>query len=172
MEIVGTPRVAAFSVVGAAMAVVVPPQESSVEVGESGSQVGGVAVKLLEALVQDWVRHILPAPVGPSEDIASCADQPISALPPLGSTSPWGDRRVQRVHCALTQREREVLRLLACGATNRDIASRLYISPKTASVHVSRILTKLDASTRTEAAAMAHAAGLIRPEDLGPLATG
>jgi DNA-binding NarL/FixJ family response regulator len=65
-----------------------------------------------------------------------------------------------------------VLCLLAVGATNRAIASRLFISPKTASVHVSRILTKLDASTRTEAAALAHAAGLVRPEDIDHLAAG
>jgi len=46
---------------------------------------------------------------------------------------------------------------------NRAIAARLFISPKTASVHVSRILTKLDATTRTEAAALAHASGLVQP---------
>jgi DNA-binding CsgD family transcriptional regulator len=71
--------------------------------------------------------------------------------------------RAQRVHTALTDREREVLSLVASGATNCAIAQRLFISPKTASVHVSRILTKLDAATRTEAAALAHAAGLVRP---------
>jgi DNA-binding NarL/FixJ family response regulator len=65
-----------------------------------------------------------------------------------------------------------VLCLLAGGATNQAIASRLFISPKTASVHVSRILTKLDASTRTEAAALAYASGLVRPEGIGHLAAG
>jgi DNA-binding CsgD family transcriptional regulator len=67
------------------------------------------------------------------------------------------------VHTALTDREREVLCLVAGGATNRQVAARLFISPKTASVHVSRILTKLDATTRTEAAALAHASGLVAP---------
>jgi DNA-binding CsgD family transcriptional regulator len=71
--------------------------------------------------------------------------------------------RVRRVHTALTEREREVLVLVAGGATNRAIGQRLFISPKTASVHVSRILTKLDATTRTEAASLAHAAGLVQP---------
>ena len=71
--------------------------------------------------------------------------------------------RARRVHTALTEREREVLCLVAGGAKNRQIAARLFISPKTASVHVSRILTKLDATTRTEAAALAHASGLVRP---------
>jgi DNA-binding CsgD family transcriptional regulator len=73
--------------------------------------------------------------------------------------------RARRVHTALTEREREVLCLVAGGATNRTIAARLFISPKTASVHVSRILTKLDATTRTEAAALAHASGLVRALD-------
>jgi DNA-binding CsgD family transcriptional regulator len=62
---------------------------------------------------------------------------------------------------ALTSREREVLRLVAVGRNNRQIAAALFISPKTASVHVSNILTKLDVSSRTEAAAIAHRSGLL-----------
>jgi DNA-binding CsgD family transcriptional regulator len=72
------------------------------------------------------------------------------------------DARARRVHTSLTRREREVLCLVAGGATNRAIASRLFISDKTASVHVSHILTKLGATTRTEAAALAHASGLMQ----------
>ncbi|WP_075001741.1 ATP-binding protein [Streptomyces qinglanensis] len=60
----------------------------------------------------------------------------------------------------LTQREQEVLRLLAEGLSNRQIAARLHISPSTAGVHVSHILTKLHAATRTEAAAIAFRDGL------------
>jgi ATP/maltotriose-dependent transcriptional regulator MalT len=60
----------------------------------------------------------------------------------------------------LTPRERQVLELLASGATNREIGATLYMAEKTASVHVSRILAKLDVRTRTEAAAVAHRLGL------------
>lgn len=60
----------------------------------------------------------------------------------------------------LTDRELQVLRLVAEGRSNRDIATTLFISPKTASVHVSNILAKLGAATRTEAAAIAHRDGL------------
>jgi DNA-binding NarL/FixJ family response regulator len=60
----------------------------------------------------------------------------------------------------LTPRELEVLGLLALGRTNRDIAGELFISEKTASVHVSRILSKLGARNRAEAAAIAHRLGL------------
>jgi len=56
----------------------------------------------------------------------------------------------------LTPREREVLRLVADGRSNRQIADALFISPKTASVHVSNILAKLGVSGRGEAGAVAH----------------
>ncbi|MBS1886712.1 MAG: AAA family ATPase [Actinobacteria bacterium] len=56
----------------------------------------------------------------------------------------------------LTPRERQVLAALAEGATNREIAASLYMAEKTASVHVSRILSKLGVRSRTEAAAVAH----------------
>ncbi|MFG3257309.1 AAA family ATPase [Streptomyces sp. NPDC048172] len=59
----------------------------------------------------------------------------------------------------LTARERDVLRLVAAGRSNRQIAEELFISPKTASVHVSNILAKLGASGRGEAAAIAHRLG-------------
>ncbi|WP_345024071.1 helix-turn-helix transcriptional regulator [Actinomadura keratinilytica] len=60
----------------------------------------------------------------------------------------------------LTPREREVLRLVAEGYNNRRIAEALFISPKTASVHVSNILGKLGVTSRTQAAALAHREGL------------
>jgi DNA-binding NarL/FixJ family response regulator len=60
----------------------------------------------------------------------------------------------------LTAREREVLVLVAAGRTNRQIGEELFMSEKTASVHVSRILAKLEVSTRGEAGAVAHKLGL------------
>ncbi|WP_344978941.1 ATP-binding protein [Streptosporangium fragile] len=62
---------------------------------------------------------------------------------------------------ALTPREVEVLRLVAKGLSNRDIAAELFISAKTVSVHVSNILGKLGVSSRGEAAATAHRLALI-----------
>lgn len=64
----------------------------------------------------------------------------------------------------LTSRERDVLRLVSAGRTNRQIAEELFISPKTASVHVSNILGKLGVSGRGEAAAVAHRRGLFPAE--------
>src|SRR5262249_31380596 len=60
----------------------------------------------------------------------------------------------------LTPREREVLALVAEGRTNRQIAEALFISDKTASVHVSNILAKLGVTNRAEAAATVHRLGL------------
>ena len=60
-----------------------------------------------------------------------------------------------------TPREAEVLALLAQGRTNRQIGAALYISEKTASVHVSNILAKLGANGRTEAVAIAASRGLL-----------
>jgi DNA-binding CsgD family transcriptional regulator/tetratricopeptide (TPR) repeat protein len=78
---------------------------------------------------------------------------PASSAVPGGeaATDPWG----------LSAREREVLELVASGWTNRRIGDALFITEKTASVHVTHILDKLGVSTRTEAALMAGRAGIL-----------
>jgi len=63
----------------------------------------------------------------------------------------------------LTEREREVLPLLAAGRSNPEIGRALFISTKTVSVHVSNILAKLGVSGRVEAAAVAHRLGVYGP---------
>jgi DNA-binding CsgD family transcriptional regulator len=72
----------------------------------------------------------------------------------------------------LTAREQQVLALVASGATNRQIGGELHMAEKTASVHVSRILAKLDVRSRTEAAALAHRQGLTRETPRGVHAPG
>jgi DNA-binding CsgD family transcriptional regulator len=74
---------------------------------------------------------------------------------------PASSRAAAPVRFGLTEREVEVLRLVATGRANRDIAAELFISPKTASVHVSNILAKLGVATRTEAAAVTHRMHLL-----------
>ncbi|HET8977459.1 MAG TPA: AAA family ATPase [Solirubrobacteraceae bacterium] len=76
-------------------------------------------------------------------DVRAAGAEPAAAEP---EPDPFG----------LTPRERQVLALLAEGATNRQIGAALYMAEKTASVHVSRILSKLGVQGRTQAAAVAH----------------
>jgi len=64
---------------------------------------------------------------------------------------------------ALTEREREVLSLVAAGLSNEEIAGQLFVSPLTAKTHVSRILTKLDARDRAQLVVLAYESGLVTP---------
>jgi DNA-binding NarL/FixJ family response regulator len=64
---------------------------------------------------------------------------------------------------ALTDREREVLTLVAAGLSNDEIAERLYVSPLTAKTHVNRAMTKLGARDRAQLVVIAYQSGLVRP---------
>jgi DNA-binding NarL/FixJ family response regulator len=63
----------------------------------------------------------------------------------------------------LTERERQVMALVAEGLSNEEIAGRLVVSPATARTHVSRAMTKLGARDRTQLAVLAYETGLVRP---------
>ena len=64
---------------------------------------------------------------------------------------------------ALTSRETEVLRLIAGGLSNLEIADRLYISEATVKTHLNRTMTKLDLDSRAQAVVVAYETGLVRP---------
>jgi DNA-binding CsgD family transcriptional regulator/tetratricopeptide (TPR) repeat protein len=100
----------------------------------------------------------LPAPplVGSLESLAKRARLDLAGSD-VNSMKPQGPVRA-RDPFALTPRERDVLALIAEGRTNRQIAETLFITENTAGVHVSRILSKLGAASRTEAASIAHRA--------------
>lgn len=72
----------------------------------------------------------------------------------------YADPCIADISC-LSPRELETLRLVAQGAPNKEIASRLFVTEATVKAHLRRILQKLRAGNRTEAAAIAHARGLI-----------
>jgi DNA-binding NarL/FixJ family response regulator len=64
---------------------------------------------------------------------------------------------------SLTEREREILTLVARGLSNQEIATALFISPATAKTHVSRVMMKLQARDRAQLVVMAYEAGLVVP---------
>jgi DNA-binding NarL/FixJ family response regulator len=82
------------------------------------------------------------------------AEAPMSAAPPANVS------RAGQVTQLLTERECEVLRLVAAGLSNAEIASQLCISPATAKTHVAHLLTKLDARDRVQLVIIAYQAGL------------
>jgi DNA-binding CsgD family transcriptional regulator/tetratricopeptide (TPR) repeat protein len=91
----------------------------------------------------------------------------IAAVEPAGEQAGAGAAEAPEpgpaAQLGLTPRELEVLLLVAAGRTNREIGAELFMSEKTASVHVSRILAKLAVGGRVEAAAVAHRLGLTEP---------
>ena len=102
-----------------------------------------------------WCRCRVRSTVWPSAR-ASRSTHPSTKRKPHrpGPMDPYG----------LTKRERLVLHLVARGYTNAQIGAELFMSPKTASVHVTNILRKLNVLNRTEAAALAERAGLIEDQ--------
>jgi len=112
----------------------------------------GRAQSLEEAIAEALSIPVEMQPAQTGTETPSQASQPASAAPDrLG---------------ALTPRERQVLALLAQGASNRAIADTLVIAERTAEIHVSNILGKLGVTSRTQAAAYALAQGLAAPPEV------
>jgi DNA-binding CsgD family transcriptional regulator len=112
-----------------------------------------------EALIRD--AHAVADELGARplrEELEALARRARIELVQAAPLEPAANSILERLE--LTPREIEVLGLLADGLTNREIGAQLFISNKTASVHVSRILTKLSVPNRVAAAAAAHRIGL------------
>lgn len=122
--------------------------EARVAAGQSVSDDADLVRRAADDLGSPALRADLDAMIGGSPGSTS----PRPARSPSGAPASAPD---------LTSREREVLELVAAGLTNGEIGRRLFISTKTVSVHVSNILAKLGAGSRTEAAAVARQRGLL-----------
>ena len=109
-------------------------------------------------------RKKTPPTCGPKPRPLPCLFGAQPLLRELGSPPAVGPDPTGRGPQPLTARELEVLRLVSVGRSNREIADQLYISAKTASVHVSNILSKLGARSRTEAVAIARRLKVIQPD--------
>jgi DNA-binding NarL/FixJ family response regulator len=121
-----------------------------------------LAPSITRRLISEFAR--IP-PLGTMGPVASSLP---AAGRGAGGTASWAARppaeaappRADQVTALLTDRECEVLRLVAAGLSNAEVASRLRISPATAKTHVAHLLTKLDARDRVQLVILAYQAGL------------
>ena len=89
----------------------------------------------------------------------------------VDGSRPAEPRREPPEIAALTAREREVVRLVAAGLSNEDIAAHLVVSPLTAKTHVSRAMTKVGARDRAQLVVVAYQSGLATPDAYSPGST-
>jgi DNA-binding NarL/FixJ family response regulator len=163
---VGTPMLRAFAEHAAGLVAARDDEHSAVRHLEAALAAFGTAGLPLEAaatrlelarLLAPTDRAVAAAEARAALDVFDrlgarpAADAAASLLRTLGARGRTGPKHVG----VLTQREREVLELLGVGLSNTEIAARLYISPKTASHHVSNVLAKLGVRNRAEAAVVA-----------------
>jgi DNA-binding NarL/FixJ family response regulator len=130
----------------------------------AGIQAGARGYLLKDALPDELVRAIRVVADGGSllqPVVAAKVLDKLSAL--MGGEEEPAEEPTPSLPL-LTDREQQILTLLAGGARNRDIAGALFISERTVKVHVSNLMDKLEARTRTEAVARAIKLGLLKPD--------
>ena len=109
-----------------------------------------LAPSVTRRLISEFAKSVAP--------VRTSATDPSASLGPPGSPA-----RTGHITQLLTERECEVLRLVATGLSNAEIADRLCISPATAKTHVAHLLTKLDSRDRVQLVIIAYQAGLAGP---------
>jgi DNA-binding NarL/FixJ family response regulator len=112
------------------------------------------------ALEQIMVAHAAALKLGAAPLVAQAAAQ-VAELGESVERTLGRRAAAEHEHAGLSRRELEVMRLVASGRTNREIASELVLSPRTIDMHVRNILAKLGCRSRTEAATRAAELGLI-----------
>lgn len=130
----------------------------AIEAGAAGFLLKDAALDDLVAAIQHV--HAGDAVVAPSTT-RRLLDRFAARRPDQPTNSAWQHDRLAE----LTEREREVLELVAHGLSNREIAERFVIAESTVRVHVGRILTKLDLRDRVQVVVMAYQTGLVRADD-------
>jgi DNA-binding CsgD family transcriptional regulator len=113
-----------------------------------------IAAGELEALIDEAIQ------LGVDHQVEAARELALLAGIRLGRTS-GADTHTHNSRLRLTDREIQVLSLVAESMTNREIGAALSLSPKTVSVHITNVLRKLDVATRGEAARLARGLGLV-----------
>jgi DNA-binding NarL/FixJ family response regulator len=126
----------------------------------SGLRAGAGGFLLKDALAADLISAIRAVVAGDAVVAPSATRRLVERF--LDST-PESDRHRPNLLDVLTEREREVLTLLARGLSNAEIAGRLYLSEGTVKTHVSHVLGKLALRDRVQAVVLAYETGLVRP---------
>lgn len=120
---------------------------------------GALGVVAKDVTPDELIRAVNALARGDALLSAEAVRRLVSELPPR-----WlRERPLSQALDELTDREREVVALVAVGLTTADIAKRLVISPATAKTHVSRAMFKLGAHTRSQLVVLAYETGLVQP---------
>ena len=165
-----TARIAAADALGGVKVVILTTFETdeyvyqAIRVGASGFLVKDAEPEELIRAVR--VVHGGEALLSPSVTrrlIASLANRAPGGPAAVAGRDPGNPARPASDLARLTEREREVLGLVAQGLSNEEIATRLYLSPLTTKTHVSHIMTKLAARDRAQLVVIAYESGLVVP---------
>jgi DNA-binding CsgD family transcriptional regulator/tetratricopeptide (TPR) repeat protein len=167
-RVIGPPDPPAWSALASAFRYETGPEPGSVP----GYRQAYALLRRAEALLATGAAHAL---VEPDLRAALAAAEQLGAAPLAAAVRELAERAGVRPgprgaapppeHGPLTPRERAVLALVAEGRTNRQVGGELFISEKTVSVHLSRVMAKLGAGSRTEAVTLAYARGVLTPRE-------
>ena len=109
-----------------------------------------MAVKAMRSGAVDFLEKPFTA-----SEMTTALDRAFSSLQPVEEATSNASIKLQRDYAALTPREREVLREIVCGDTNKEIARKLDVSPRTVEVHRHNIMSKMEAKNFAELVRMA-----------------
>ena len=129
---------------------------------------GASGFLLKDAPPEEMLAAVRTVHAGEAVIAASSTRRLLQHVAPLlrGSATPAAVATDDRSLAELTRREREVLELMAYGATNTEIAGRLFVSEATVKTHVGRVLAKTGSRDRVQAVVLAYRTGLVAPADL------
>jgi LuxR family maltose regulon positive regulatory protein len=114
----------------------------------------------MRLLISDFRLRIEKHPQGESKKLIEYTDKLLSAFPSIAAVT-QSEIRNRQSEMALSERELEVLRMIAAGDSNQEIATKLVVAPSTVKTHINNLYNKLGVNSRTQAVARAHELKLL-----------